>query len=203
MKKHLLLLPLLGGFLLSGCEFPLINNFIKKDQKQEENAQKEEQKQEEEKKDDEPVNEVKLVLDYEHVGGADFPTSWNDLDDGSTTRKATYTVNEQSYSVDFIGKWKISTKNKELQTKKDPVSYIRSASDLVVKRMIVETFQADVEVYLTTDHTGSKLQKTDKTAEHSDGWAFEYTVNSKDWSILAKETYKGDSINIYSVSLFF
>lgn len=209
MKKRLFLLPLFAGFVLSGCElqWPLINNFKNSSEEQKEN--KENEKQNEEQNNNEsgdqtqPTEEIKLVIDYQHVGGAQIPESWDDDDTAETTRNASYEVNKQTFTIDFVGKWRISNNNEELQTKKDPVSYIRSTSSLIVKRMVIECFMADVEVYLTTNHTGDKLTGKEVSAEHNDGEALEYTVNSANFSLFAKETYKGSAINIYSISLYF
>ena len=159
-------------------------------------------KNEEEKPKDEPTK-ADLVINYQNIGGAEIPASWNDKDTSETVRHASYTVKEQSFEVDFVGKWRISTNNKELQTKKDPVSFIRSTSEMVVKKMVIEVFSADLELYLSLDHTGEKLVGKETTPKFADGEALEYEVNSPNWSILAKETYKGGAINIYSISLYF
>ena len=116
-----------------------------------------------------PLEGKSLKVDYLNYGGAGIPENWEDTDNGNTVRSATFTISGVSFSLDFVGKWKISTKNEELQTKKDPVSYIRAASDVVVKRIEVETFEADVGVYTTRDHSGSKINGTKATAVHSDG----------------------------------
>ena len=151
----------------------------------------------------EPEQVVSLKVDYTNDGGANIPTAWNDGDPAETVRKATYTVGEQQFSLEFVGTWYLSTDKQEYQAKKDPVSYVRAASELVVKRMVVEVFKADAEVYLTNDHTGEKLTGTEATADHSDGTALSYEINSANWSILAKETYKGSSINFYSFTFYF
>ena len=173
--------------------------FCAKQENNENQKQEENQQQGEEQK----VSETELVIDYKHIGGAQLPDAWNDDDTAETVRSASYTVNEEAFSVDFVGKWRISNNNEELQTKKDPASYIRSTSSLVVKRMVIECFKADVEVYLTTNHTGDKLTGKETKAKHDDGEALEYTVNSANFSLFAKETYKGNAINIYSISLYF
>lgn len=147
--------------------------------------------------------ETKLVVDYLNVGGASIPDSWDDSDTASTVRSASYTVNGESFTLDFVGKWRISTNNQELQTKKDPASFVRATSSLVVKRVIIETFSADVDVYSTVDMSGDKLTGTEATPVHSDGDALEYTLNSSTWSFFAKETYKGSAVNIYSFSFYF
>ena len=146
---------------------------------------------------------ITLKVDYTNDGGANIPTTWNDDDTASTVRTATYQVDGEDFKIDFVGKWYNSTKKEEFQTKKDPVSYIRAASDLYVRRLTVEVFQADADVYLTRDHTGTKLTGTDATAEHNDGTALSYEINSKDWSVLAVETYKGSSVNFYSFTFYF
>ena len=150
-----------------------------------------------------PEQEVKLVVDYTNDGGANIPTSWNDGDTAETVRTATYQVNGQEFKLDFVGKWYNSTNKQEFQTKKDPASYIRAASDLVVKKLVVEVFQADAEVYTTRDHTGDKLTGVETIPVHNDGSALSYDINSKDWSVFAKETYKGSSVNFYSFTFYF
>ena len=147
--------------------------------------------------------EVKLVVDYTNDGGANIPTSWNDDDTADTVRTATYDVNGQQFKLDFVGKWYNSSSKQEYQTKKDPASYVRAASNLVVKKLVVEVFQADVPVYLTRDHSGDKLTGTTADAVHNDGTALSYEINSKDWSVFAEETYKGSNINIYSFTFYF
>ena len=147
--------------------------------------------------------EIKLVVDYTNDGGANIPTSWNDDDTADTVRTAPYPVGDQEFKMDFVGKWYNSSNKQEYQTKKDPASYVRAASDLVVKRLVVEVFQADAPVYKTRDHSGDKLTGTTVEAVHSDGTALSYEINSKDWSVFAEETYKGSNVNIYSFTFYF
>ena len=153
----------------------------------------------------EPAKENKLVVDNTNLGGANLPISpdWNDSDTSSTVRKGTYSIGDSSFSLEFVGKWCAHTKYGELQTKKDPQSYVRSASDLVITKMVVEVFQADFEVFLTKDHSGTKLTGKKVDAIHSDGDAYSFDINSADWSILATETYKGGNINFYSFTFYF
>ena len=144
-----------------------------------------------------------ILVDYLHDGGANIPTSWNDEDNENTVRTASYTYGEnETFTIDFVGKWNNSTNKEEFQTKKSPVSYLRAASDVLVKKVVIEVFEADMKVYLNKDHTGEEVSKTQTNASHSDGKAYEYQINSKDWSILAYETYKGQSINIYSFTFY-
>lgn len=145
-----------------------------------------------------------LKVDYTNDGGANIPTSWNDEDNENTVRKATYSVDGKDFSIEFVGKWYLSESKQEYQTKKEnPVSFIRAASPYIVKRMVVEIFKADFEIYTTKDHTGTALSGSEETAEHGDGTATSYQVNSHNWSILAKETYKGSNVNLYSVTFYF
>ena len=144
-----------------------------------------------------------VVVDYQHDGGANIPTEWNNDDTAETVRKADYTVGEATFSIEFVGKWYNSTNKEELQTKKDPVSYIRSASSLVPTKVVIEVFKADMKVYTTIDMSGDEVTGTEATAVHSDGTATEYALNSANWSILAFETYKGSNINIYSLTFYF
>ena len=73
----------------------------------------------------------------------------------------------------------------------------------MVKRLVVEVFQADAPVYKTRDHSGDKLTGTETTPVHNDGSALSYEINSKDWSVFAEETYKGSSVNFYSFTFYF
>lgn len=141
-----------------------------------------------------PPDPVNLRVDYENCG-TEIPLEWNDNDNSSTTRNASYEINESSFGIQFIGKWRISTNNQEIMAKKDPVSFIRSNSDLVIKTMIVESFSADFYVYTSNDCTGERLTGSEVTAVHGDGDAYEYTINSATWSIKAVETYKERSID--------
>ena len=141
-----------------------------------------------------------LLVDYRNDGGANIPTEWNESDTGETVRQGTF---DDGFKLDFVGKWYVSNNKKEYQTKKDPVSYIRAASDLVIQKVVVEVFMADFEVYLTNDHIGNKLEGKEVAAGNADGTAYEYVVNSKNWSVLFTETYKGSSINIYSFTFYF
>ena len=189
MKKFLFaLLPL---FLLAGCATNNVSSSVAPASSASESQSSE------------PAQEVKLVVDYTNDGGANIPTSWNDGDTAETVRTATYTVGDQQFKMDFVGKWYNSSNKQEYQTKKDPASYVRAASDLVVKRLVVEVFQTDAPVYLTRDHSGSKLTGTPVDAVHSDGDAISYEINSKDWSVFAEETYKGSSVNFYSFTFYF
>ena len=151
----------------------------------------------------EPVGQLKVVVDFQNDGGANIPTSWNDEDTAETVRKATYYVNAQEFSIEFVGKWYNSSTYGEYQTKKDPVSYIRSASTLEVKKVVIEDFKAVSKVYLTNDHTGDEVVGSNDIAVHEDGTATSYTLNSANWSILASETLKGKSINYYSFTFYF
>ncbi len=145
-------------------------------------------------------SEVKSIkVDYQNCG-SELPTSWDDSDTSETSRNASFTLDGSSLDIQFVGKWRISTNNKELMSKKDPVSFIRSNCDLVIKKLIVEVFSADYEVYLTNDCTGEKVTGVEATAEKSDGEAKEYEINSKTWSIKGTETYKGSQICFYSVT---
>ena len=146
---------------------------------------------------------VSLKVDYTNDGGANIPTVWNEGDTVETVRKGNFTVGEQQFSIEFVGKWYISSDKQEYQTKKEPASYLRAASNVMVKKIVVEVFKADMEVYLTNDHTGSKIAGSEVTPEHTDGTALSYDINSTNWSILAKETYKGSNINIYSFTFYF
>jgi len=146
-----------------------------------------------------PLEPTNLMVNYENCG-IEIPVEWNDNDNSNTIRNAIYEVNESSFAIQFIGKWRISTNNQEIMAKKDPVSFIRSNSELVVKTMIVEFFSADFYVYTSNDCTGERLTGSETTAVHGDGDAFEYTINSATWSIKAVETYKGSSVCLYSVS---
>ena len=152
--------------------------------------------------------ETKVIVDYQHDGGANIPTDWDDNDTSDTARQGNYVLNTASslsFAIDFVGKWHISNKNQELQCKKSPVSYIRAASNYVVTTLVVEVFKADFAVYRTKDHIGTKLEGTKVDAAHSDGEAYSFTVDSKDWSILPTETYQGTTgtINIYSITFYF
>ena len=144
-----------------------------------------------------------LKVDYTNDGGANIPTEWNDEDTSETARKATYQVDGKDFSIEFVGKWYLSTSKQEYQTKKDPVSYIRPASNYIVKKVVIEVFKADIGVFTTVDHTGEKVTGTEAVKEHGDGTATEYTLNTHKWSFLAEETYKGSSINIYSLTFYF
>ena len=145
-----------------------------------------------------------LKVDYTDDGGANIPNpDWDDGDTAETVRKATYTVDGKEFSIEFVGKWYISTGKQEYQTKKDPVSYVRAASNYIVSRVVIEVFKADIGVFKTLDHTGDKVEGTAVTAEHGDGDATEYTLNTQNWSFLAEETYKGGSVNIYSFTFYF
>ena len=152
---------------------------------------------------DTPAVSGSVVVDYQHDGGANIPTEWNDNDTAETVRRASYTVGEQTFTIEFVGKWYNSSNKQELQTKKDPVSYIRSSSTLVPTKVVIETFKADMKVYKSSDMSGDEVSGTKVTAAHEDGDAYEYTLGSKDWSVLAAETYKGSSINIYSLTFYF
>ena len=187
MKKRLLVLAM-SMFLLVGC-----NTKPAASSSPEQPTSSESQ----------PQQEVKLVVDYQNDGGANIPTSWNDGDTAETVRKATYQVNGQDFSIEFVGKWYNSTNKQEYQTKKDPVSYLRAVSTMVVKRLVVEVFQAKAPVYLTNDHTGDEVTGTAATAVHSDGEAKSYELNSATWSVFAEETYKGSSVNFYSFTFYF
>lgn len=180
MKKALLIL--LPAFLLLGCSA-----------KKNESSQRQSGDE-----------SLKLVVDYQDDGGANIPLEWNTSDTADTARKATYRVDNQDFSIEFVGQWRNSTSKEEFQTKKEnPVSYIRAASDLVVKKIEVEVFEADIAVYTTRDHSGTKVNGTDIASKHSDGTAWTYDINSKDWSILAVETYKGSNVNFYSFTFYF
>lgn len=145
-----------------------------------------------------------LKVDYLDDGGANIPnTEWNDSDTAETVRKATYSVAGKDFSIEFVGKWYLSTGKQEYQTKKDPVSYVRPASNYIVSRVVIEVFKADIGVFKTTDHTGNKVEGTAAEKEHGDGDATEYTLNTHKWSFLAEETYKGGSVNIYSFTFYF
>ena len=153
---------------------------------------------------DEPlVFEHVLVVDYQDDGGANIPTEWNDADDENTVRKANYNVSGISFSFEFVGKWYVSAAKEEYQTKKEPVSYIKSSCDVAVSKIKVEVFQADIGVYKTNNHTGSSVIGAKTNANHDDGDAAIYEIGSKDWSILGLETYKGSNINIYSFTFYF
>lgn len=150
------------------------------------------------------LSDVTLKVDYQNIGGANIPDSWDDNDDESKVREASFEIKEGIYfDLDFVGKWKLSTNHGELQTKKSPASYIRSAGDIVVKKVVIEVFSADVDVYLTSDHTGAKVSGIEVDAVHSDGDAYSYDINSAEWSLFPVETYKGNSINIYSFTFYF
>ena len=144
-----------------------------------------------------------VLVDYQHDGGANIPTEWNDDDNAETVRKGNYTISDQTFSIEFVGKWYNSSSKQELQTKKDPTSFIRSCSELVPTKVVIETFKADLKVYKTNNMTGDEVSGTKVTAVHEDGDAYEYALNSKDWSVLAFETYKGSSVNIYSLTFYF
>lgn len=191
-------------FLISCGGVDLDNN--KKDQENENPTQNEplENNPNEEEPIDEPVEKsISLKVDYLNDGGANIPTTWNDEDDENTSRTASFKADEIDFSFDFVGKWYLSTNKEEYQCKKSPKSYLRSNSEVVVKKIIVETFEADMKVYLTDDCSLQEVNKKEATPLHSDGTAFEYEINSSTWSILAFETYKGSNINIYSFTFYF
>ncbi len=147
--------------------------------------------------------DVKLVIDYQHDGGANVPTEWNDADTAETVREGSYEVNGEQFKFEFVGKWYNSTNKQEFQTKKDVGAYFRSASTVVVKRLVVEVFSADAAVYSTADHTGAAVTGSATTAVHSDGTALSYTLNSANWSVVPVETYKGSNVNFYSFTFYF
>jgi len=150
-----------------------------------------------------PSGQITVKVDYLHDGGANIPTTWNDEDTNETVRTATFMVEENEFKFDFVGKWYNSTNKEEFQTKKDPVSYIRSNSELLVKKVIIETFQAEMKVYLTNDMSGDEVSGAEVNPAHIEGSAIEYQLNSSTWSFLAFETYKGSNINIYSFTFYF
>ena len=150
-----------------------------------------------------PSQDNIIKVDYLNDGGANIPTTWDEKDTAETVRKGSFKVEEKTFEIEFVGQWYNSTNKQEFQTKKDPVSYVRAASNLVVKKVVVETFSADMKVYLTNDHTGNEVNGKEVNASHGDGSATEYEINSATWSILAFETYKGSNINIYSFTFYF
>ncbi len=153
-----------------------------------------------------PVDpEPSLSFTVDYLSAAEFlPTSWNDEDTAETVRSAQFTVGESEFNMDFLGKWYISSNQQELQAKKNPVSFVRSStSDLIPSKVVIETFKADIKVYLTNDCSGEEVAGKAVDAVHSDGTALEYTLGGADWSFLAAETYKGSSINIYSFTFYF
>lgn len=142
-----------------------------------------------------------IVLDYLSVKDI-IPKKWNEEDTSNSVKEITLNKNDLSLSINFVGKWRVSSTNEELMSKKDVNSYIcsSSSSSLVIKKMIVEVFQAEIYVYNTSNIEGEKLNGKVVDPVHNDGSAIEYEINSSSWSLKPIETYVGSNICLYSVT---
>lgn len=132
-----------------------------------------------------PEPATTLSVTYDNLGGATLPSDWDDTMTAETSNIGTYTVNEAEFKVNFKGKWRISTNNKELGSKNDPASYLLSVSEVNVSKMTIDYYSTVCcEVYNSIDSSTTAISGVSEEASANESSVVKsYAINSAAWSL--------------------
>lgn len=132
-----------------------------------------------------PSQDKSLSVTYDNLGGSALPTGWTDTDTADTSRIGTYDVDGTEFKVNFTGKWRISTNNKELGAKADPVSFVKSVSTVTVKKITIDYYSSvSCAVYASQDASGDAITGEVETASTNESsHVSSYVVNSAAFAI--------------------